>query len=104
MGNDPLSSVLSTHCSLLPNGVNIDFLSPLRDASRLRLRLFHFRRRLIRIPTLLFRLHPPVPSCVIVIMSTARTRLVMLMPLHFLRLAIAAHSCPTVIVAAGVAI
>ena len=37
-------------------------------------------------------------------MSTALTRLVMLMPLRFLRLALAAHACPAVIIAAGVAI
>ena len=84
---------------------NIDFTLPFsRYLSRFRLRLFHFRRRLIRIPTLLFRLHPPIPSSIIVVMSTALTRLVVLMSLGSFRLAIAAHSCPAVIIAACVAI
>ena len=81
------------------------FVPSSRYLSRLRLLLFHFRRRLIRIPTLLFRRRSPFPCCIVVIMSTALTRLVMRMPLCLLplALALAAHSCPSVIVAAGVA-
>ena len=72
--------------------------------SRLRLRFFHFRRRLISIRA--FPFHPPSPvfpsSSITVIMPAALTRLAMLMPL-LLRLALATHSCVAVI-AAGVAI
>ena len=37
-------------------------------------------------------------------MSAALSGLVMLVPLGFLRLAVAAHSCPAVIIAPGVAV
>lgn len=85
---------------------NVRLSSPdLRDnLSRLLFRLLHFRRRLIGVSSFLFRLHFPVPSCVVVIMSTALIRLIMLVPLGLLRLAVAGHSCPAVIMTPGVAV